>query len=61
MKLLSENQESVNKPCPYCKAKAGERCKIIHGNVYTIGTEPRDYYGRFLLHNVRVKDKPKAS
>jgi hypothetical protein len=55
MKLLSKHRNALNKACPYCKAKAKERCKVIHGNVHTIGAEPRDQWGRPLIHNQRIK------
>jgi len=55
MELLSKYKESLKKPCPYCRAKSGNRCKIVEGSIYTIGSEPRDQWGRPLVHNARVK------
>ena len=57
MKLLSNYEDALSVDCPYCHAKAGERCRVVNGNIHTVGSEPRDQYGRPLIHEARVNKR----
>ena len=55
MELKIKHIKALEFECPYCHAKPNESCKVTQGNTFSQGTEPRDQWGRPLLHTSRVK------
>ena len=55
MKLKNQYIKALDCECPYCHAKQGESCRVKNGSNFTNDTEPRDQWGRPLIHESRIK------
>lgn len=57
---LKAHPETINFPCPECKAKKGERCTVTEGDQADIGCygDPlRNGFGQPLIHFKRIEQE----